>query len=135
MSACPGMSVWCQIGKAPWEQTSSAWPPRTDMHSDAFLARAYCSRDVATTSVRLAFKLTLKPNVKIIAHGSALRHNPDTTRYVGRQPRLPLIARISSSGIEPIPLAPLRSGLEHMIMNRFILRPGGKVLKKAAEKE
>ena len=36
-------------------------------------------RDVATTSVRLAFKLTLKPNVKIIAHGSALRHNPDTT--------------------------------------------------------
>src|ERR1700736_4995450 len=36
-------------------------------------------RDVATTSVRLAFKLTLKPNVKIIAHGSALRHNPDIT--------------------------------------------------------
>ena len=36
-------------------------------------------RDVATTSVRLAFKPTLKPNVKIIAHGSALRHNPDPT--------------------------------------------------------
>jgi CRISPR-associated exonuclease Cas4 len=36
-------------------------------------------RDVATTSVRLAFKLTLKPNVKIIAHGSPLRHNPDIT--------------------------------------------------------
>jgi hypothetical protein len=59
------------------------------MHSDAFLARAYCSRDVATTSVRLAFKLTLKPNVKIIAHGSALRHNPDTTDMWEGSPAYP----------------------------------------------
>lgn len=36
-------------------------------------------RDAATAPVRLAFKLTLKRNVKIIAHGSALRHNPDPT--------------------------------------------------------
>jgi Apea-like HEPN len=36
-------------------------------------------RDAAAGSGRLAFKLTLKRNVKIIAHGSALRHNPDTT--------------------------------------------------------
>src|ERR1700693_6109590 len=37
------------------------------------------SRDAATAPVRLAFKLTLKRNVKIIAHGSVLRHNPDPT--------------------------------------------------------
>src|ERR1700688_1037198 len=36
-------------------------------------------RDAATAPVRLAFKLTLKRNVKIIAHGSVLRHNPDPT--------------------------------------------------------
>jgi len=36
-------------------------------------------RDAAVAPVRLAFKLTLKRNVKIIAHGSELRHNPDTT--------------------------------------------------------
>ena len=36
-------------------------------------------RDAATPPARLAFKLTFKPNVKIIAHGSALRHNPDPT--------------------------------------------------------
>ena len=36
-------------------------------------------RDAATAHVRVAFKLTFKPNVKIIAHGSALRHNPDPT--------------------------------------------------------
>src|SRR5450755_777604 len=36
-------------------------------------------RDAAVTPVRVAFKLTFKPNVKIIAHGSALRHNPDPT--------------------------------------------------------
>ena len=45
-------------------------------------------------TIRLAFKLTLKPNVKIIAHGSALRHIPDTTdmwegspAYTGPTPR------------------------------------------------
>ena len=45
-------------------------------------------------TIRLAFKLTLKPNVKIIAHGSALRHSPDTTdmwegspAYTGPTPR------------------------------------------------
>ena len=36
-------------------------------------------RDAAITPLRLAFKLTLKRNVKIIAHGSALRYNPDPT--------------------------------------------------------
>jgi hypothetical protein len=42
--------------------------------------------DAAATPVRLAFKLTLKCNVKIIAHGSALRHNPDTTETWERSP-------------------------------------------------
>ena len=36
-------------------------------------------RGAAIAPLRLAFKLTLKRNVKIIAHGSALRHNPDPT--------------------------------------------------------
>ena len=43
-------------------------------------------RDAATGSGRLASKLTLKRNVKIIAHGSALRHNPDTTETWERSP-------------------------------------------------
>src|ERR1700730_9535601 len=43
-------------------------------------------RDAAVTFVRLASKFTLKRNVKIIAHGSALRHNPDTTETWERSP-------------------------------------------------
>jgi hypothetical protein len=46
--------------------------------------------------VTLASKLTLKRNVKIIAHGSALRHNPDKTdmwegssAYLGLTPSRP----------------------------------------------
>src|ERR1700674_2782775 len=45
-------------------------------------------RDAATGSGRLASKLALKRNVKIIAHGSALRHNPDTTETWERSPAI-----------------------------------------------
>jgi hypothetical protein len=43
-------------------------------------------RDTAAGFGRLALMLTLKCNVKIIAHGSALRHNPDITETWERSP-------------------------------------------------
>src|SRR6202043_4077413 len=43
-------------------------------------------RGAAVAPLRLAFKLTLKRNVKIIAHGSALRHNPHITETWERSP-------------------------------------------------